>query len=181
MTCRACKHEFCWLCLEDFTPDHFNPRQLSSCAGRMFTTREQESCFAIFCKVFLMTFFVIFFPILLLTILIFIIPIFKYWSKFGEIRRRTIQINQMHVHDNRFMERDKKETLDQLGRCNLFGLCILSVLVFPITLVFFLIPLAIILLIWLIVLLVCIYNIISKMFFCCKKNNNQNNPWTIMA
>ena len=180
MTCKACKHEFCWLCLEDFTPDHFNPRQLTSCAGRMFTTSEQESFCALFCRVFIVYFFVISFPVLLFIFLLFIIPIFKYWQKYNDIRTRTRQLNQMHIHDNRFQERDRKATMDHLGRCKLFGWSLVSVVVFPFTLIIFSIPLAIILFIWSIVIFVILWNLISKLFCCCKKKPI-NNPEPIMS
>jgi hypothetical protein len=119
------------------------------------------------------------FPLILLVVLLFIIPFVKYCKKYFEIRQRTQRINQMHVHDNRFVERDRKATWDQLGRCNLLGWSVVSILILPITLIIFILPILIVLLIWSIVLLLMLWNLFKSMICCCKKRRRPN-PETIM-
>jgi len=35
MTCTACRHQFCWLCMEPYVANHFN--QEGPCHGRQFS------------------------------------------------------------------------------------------------------------------------------------------------
>lgn len=174
MTCQACKHEFCWLCLGDFTPDHFNPRQLTSCAGRMFTTEDQESLCSVFIKNLLTIIIILFVPFIFIILFIFIIPYVLFFQAYAKIRIRTRQINQMHVHDNRFQKRDLKAALDQIGRCKLFGWSIISIFVSPITFIVFCLPFAIILFIWLILIIVMIWKMITILFSLCKGRYRNN-------
>ena len=181
MTCNACKYEFCWLCMQKFTSNHYQNNPTNPCAGRMFTDREFSKC-RLCCLMCYGILLYLFFPIILIFILIFILPIYYFFQTYSKIRTRTIQVNRMHPHDNRFQERDRNQALDQIGRCNLFGYCLLSILVFPLVLLILSIPLIIILLLWFIFLFIVIYRniyVMCKLCFSSSPNPipaNQNAP-----
>lgn len=42
MTCPGCAHEWCWLCRERYTPDHYAAWNINGCAGRQFRDMSPE-------------------------------------------------------------------------------------------------------------------------------------------
>lgn len=176
MTCNACKFEFCWLCMDKFTPDHYNYTRATPCAGKLFSNTNENSQRWFICQAFLTILLVLILPIVLILMLIFIIPIFMYFKKYNEIRIRTIQINGIQPGDNRFVQEDHRKAREFFGCCKLFGWSLVSIVVSPLTLIVFSIPLTIILLIWIILLFVVIYRnvrlLCKSCSSCCSRERN---------
>ena len=173
MKCNACKYEFCWLCLAKYTNDHYNYTQATPCSGRMFTDKNNNRRPNICCFILVGLLIYLLLPVIVLLIFLFILPIRAVLSEYGEIRKRTVRINGLEPGNNRYAGRDFKAAIKTLGCCKLFGYSLLSILIFPFTLILIIIPFVIFLLIWIFFLFVIIYKNIR--YLCCPANNRNVN------
>ena len=175
MTCGICSFEFCWLCRNKFTPDHFSTLRVSPCSGRLFTNNPGSVSFCSRVCTFIRNFLIlIFFPLIVLSVLIFIIPIQKFLKEFIDTSKQYRATNQLHAQDNRFVNLEIKMSLDKLGRCKLCGWALLSVVALPLTLLIFSIPLAVFLIIWIILVFGTLKGILFDIICCrpCRPNRH---------
>lgn len=168
MTCKACSHEFCWLCMQKFTADHYRFNPTNPCGGRMFTQTGTAVARCSMCCLLCygLTMFLLL-PVIAVLLVIFILPIYYFMDKYGKIRRQTRSINQMHPNDNRFAARDRSKALKQVGMCNLLLYTLLSIVLSPLSLVLSSFPLLILLCFWLFSLVFVVYKYISLMCQTC--------------
>ena len=156
MVCKACKYEFCWLCMQKFTRNHYQYRAMNSCGGQMFSYDRASKC-KIICRMIYSFIMFLLFPVLLILFFLFIIPLWKFMDEYRKIRTKTVRQHRLHPHDNRFAGRDRKQSIKNIGICNLLLYTLLSIIISPITFLLMAIVIVIILLIWIVLLFVVIY------------------------
>lgn len=169
MKCNACKYEFCWLCTEKYTPDHYNYTRATPCSGRMFTdvNSNQNSCLC--CKIIFGLIIYLMLPIFILLILLFIVPIKFILAKFDDTRKRTIRINNLARGDNRFIKRDFNSALKAVGCCKILLYSLISIIIFPLVMIIAIIPFVIFLLIWIFFFFIILYRNIAFLYrSCCR-------------
>lgn len=175
MVCTACKYEFCWLCEKKYTETHYRYDPRNPCGGRMFTDYNVSKC-SLCCSTCCRLINFIFFPLYLILFVLFILPIYYFLTEFNRIRTRTIQINRMQPHDNRFLERDYKATYEKIGCWRLLGYTLLSILLSPVIFVFLALPIVILLLMWLFAFFFVIYSSFRMMCFICRGSSGRPAP-----
>jgi hypothetical protein len=107
-------------------------------------------------------------PVFIVFFMIFILPWYSVMVKFGEHRKRTMQIHRMAPHDNRFQGRDFNNAVKDVGCLRILGLSLLSIVISPLTFVILAIPFIIFILVWILMVLFSIYFLIVIGFkLCC--------------
>ena len=107
MTCgnKACKYEFCWLCLQESLPDHF---ETGPCSGKQFIDPDSvfyqlEQKYPFLFYVF--TFFKIIFCIMILAVTL-CFPALALWIMYG-----------ITIHENYLLEEDDVDKMYSLSKC----------------------------------------------------------------
>lgn len=179
MTCSSCGYEFCWLCGDKYTPDHYSYRRLTACSGRLMTNSRSSGrcanicsslCFMmIFCLVYLML------PVIVLLCMLFSLPINAVIKRIeknrghGRLFTRGNGRRSAPITCNEWC----KATGD-VGFWKLVGLGLLSIIVFPFMMLLGILYYAAFLLIWLIFFFLMTFNFCYFICTCCCRRRPQN-------